>query len=286
MIDPEDALAEVHDGNDPDVNNNKGYAVLSMNTVVFVDSGLAVEKAYHAVTLSLGDPAPISTLYVPLGTFTENMRIDMQTAVGFAGWRSLGSPFEIVPYQMDWDNPEPDFTFTPDKGDSPAVIRLDYAGADLAGFDEHQLRLYRYTGSGWVDATCPEYATERFPEDDLIAVPVCRTGVFALSSADPTLTMLTVGGTVSGLTGSGLVLQKNGGDDLAIGPSANGPFTFATKLTNGSSYAVTVKTQPSNPTQTCSVANGMGTLVGSDVTNVEVSCEAGRYKVFLPMLQH
>ncbi|MCP4048219.1 MAG: hypothetical protein GY732_19765 [Gammaproteobacteria bacterium] len=80
----------------------------------------------------------------------------------------------------------------------------------------------------------------------------------------------TVGGVVSGLEGSGLVLQNNADDDLAV--AATGGFTFPTALADGSAYAVTVKTQPSNPAQTCSVSNGSGTLSGSDVSNVLVSC--------------
>jgi len=43
----------------------------------------------------------------------------------------------------------------------------------------------------------------------------------------------TVGGTLSGLAGSGLVLQINGGDDLTL--SANQSFSFATKLARGTS---------------------------------------------------
>ena len=58
--------------------------------------------------------------------------------------------------------------------------------------------------------------------------------------------------TVAGLTGSGLVLRNNGADDLAI--SANGPFTFATTLTSGSSYSVTVLVQPA--TELCEVFSG------------------------------
>ncbi len=64
----------------------------------------------------------------------------------------------------------------------------------------------------------------------------------------------TVGGTVSGLLGAGLVLQANGANNLAIG--GNGSFTFGASLASGSSYAVTVLTQPSGPSQTCSIANG------------------------------
>ncbi len=46
----------------------------------------------------------------------------------------------------------------------------------------------------------------------------------ACSRRSPTYS---VGGTVSGLSGT-VVLQDNGGDDLSV--AANGPFTFATKL--------------------------------------------------------
>ena len=78
----------------------------------------------------------------------------------------------------------------------------------------------------------------------------------------------TVGGIVSGLTGT-VVLQDNGGDNLSI--STNGSFTFATPLGFGAPYAVTVLTQPMG--QMCTVANGMGTYTGSPSYNsVSVTC--------------
>ena len=80
----------------------------------------------------------------------------------------------------------------------------------------------------------------------------------------------TVGGNVSGLSGTGLVLQNNGGDDMSI--SVNGDYTFATPLENGDTYVVTVLTQPSSPSQTCTVANGSGTMSSENVTNVDVNC--------------
>jgi hypothetical protein len=84
-----------------------------------------------------------------------------------------------------------------------------------------------------------------------------------------TTTTYTIGGSVSGLSGSGLVVQDNGGDNLSI--TANGSFTFATAITAGASYSVTVKTQPSNPAQTCTVTGGSGTANAS-VTSVSVTC--------------
>ena len=72
----------------------------------------------------------------------------------------------------------------------------------------------------------------------------------------------TVGGTVSGLKGSGMVLRLNGGNDQAI--TSDGPFAFATSVTSGTPYVVTVRTQPSNPSQACSVANATGVVVGCE----------------------
>ena len=77
----------------------------------------------------------------------------------------------------------------------------------------------------------------------------------------------TVGGTVSGLTGT-VALLNNGGDGLSV--SADGGFTFATALADGAGYAVTIQTQPAG--QTCEVASGTGTIAGADVTDVAVTC--------------
>jgi uncharacterized protein (UPF0179 family) len=85
-----------------------------------------------------------------------------------------------------------------------------------------------------------------------------------------------VGGTVIGLQGSGLVLQNNGADDLAVN---EGQFTFRSQLASGSTYNVTVKTQPSNPNQSCSVTNARGTIGAGDVTNVVVSCSTSDFSI-------
>jgi hypothetical protein len=83
-------------------------------------------------------------------------------------------------------------------------------------------------------------------------------------------TSFSVGGTVSGLTGHGLVLQDNGGDDLSV--STNGSFTFATPVATGSPYSVSVLTQPSSPAQFCTVSASGGPVVSSNVTAVVVTC--------------
>jgi hypothetical protein len=82
------------------------------------------------------------------------------------------------------------------------------------------------------------------------------------------LDSFTVGGSVSGLaTGESVVLQNNGADSQT--QSTNGNFVFS-KQADGSSYAVTIATQPAS--QTCSVNDGSGSLAGADVSKVLVSC--------------
>ncbi len=89
-------------------------------------------------------------------------------------------------------------------------------------------------------------------------------------SGQPPGKSFTISGTVTGLTGAGLVLQQGGGDDLAVAPGAS-TFTFATRVAEGAAYAVTVKAQPAG--QACRVANGAGTAT-ADVTSVALDCFA------------
>jgi len=89
-----------------------------------------------------------------------------------------------------------------------------------------------------------------------------------------------IGGTVTGLSGTGLVL-RNGIDNLGIG--ADGSFTFLTPIGSGSNYSVSVFAQPTGPSQTCTVTNGTGTA-NSNVTNVAVNCVTNSYTVTATVL--
>jgi hypothetical protein len=77
-----------------------------------------------------------------------------------------------------------------------------------------------------------------------------------------------VGGTISGLTASGLVLA-NGSDTLSV-PAGASTFTMPTAVAYGSDYKVTVATQPTG--LTCDVADGSGTIGADAVTNIDVTC--------------
>jgi 6-phosphogluconolactonase (cycloisomerase 2 family) len=92
---------------------------------------------------------------------------------------------------------------------------------------------------------------------DIVDVTVtCTTNIFS------------IGGTISGLIGTGLVLRNNGGNDLTV--NANGSFTFSAPVASGNNYLVTVLTQPAP--QQCTVANAGGTVLAANVTSVTVTC--------------
>jgi hypothetical protein len=83
---------------------------------------------------------------------------------------------------------------------------------------------------------------------------------------------ITLGGTVSGLSGT-VVLQHAGGEALSI--ASNGDFAFPTPVAEGSAYAVSVKTQPVGGT--CTVAQGSGIVGTSSVTSIMVTCVANAF---------
>jgi trimeric autotransporter adhesin len=88
-----------------------------------------------------------------------------------------------------------------------------------------------------------------------------------------------VGGSVTGLLGSGLVLQNNGRNNLTV--AGDGVFTFTEELASDSDYNVQVAQHPSNPTQTCSVVGdtGRGRVTTADVTSVQISCSTADFRV-------
>lgn len=83
-----------------------------------------------------------------------------------------------------------------------------------------------------------------------------------------------VGGTLSGLAGSGLLLRLSAGamqEDLAI--AANGPWSFSTPLVEGVAWSVSVRDQPTGGPG-CQIANPSGTMGRQPVRDVAVHCGA------------
>lgn len=88
--------------------------------------------------------------------------------------------------------------------------------------------------------------------------------------APPPPTSYRVGGTVSGLVGSGLVLRDQA-QAASLPVAANGRFEFDRNYSAGAAYDLRVATQPSNPVQVCSVTRGSG-RVSANVADIAVDC--------------
>ena len=84
-----------------------------------------------------------------------------------------------------------------------------------------------------------------------------------------------LGGSISGLNGSGLVLA-NGTDTLTVSSGAVS-FTMPTAVAFTSGYVLTVQTQPAG--LACAVGNAMGTMPAGAVTNVAITCTDQPFKL-------
>jgi len=87
-------------------------------------------------------------------------------------------------------------------------------------------------------------------------------------------TSFKLGGTITGLTGSGLEIV-NGSNDLTIAaqtdPTKTDSWVFSTKVAENSHYGVTILNQPTG--QTCTIANALGTMPAADnLTAIAITC--------------
>jgi 6-phosphogluconolactonase (cycloisomerase 2 family) len=112
----------------------------------------------------------------------------------------------------------------------------------------------------------PNHYFRRLPGLTLLAAATLALSACGGGGSDGDSTY-NLGGTVSALTGSGLILKSNG-QTLSVPASAT---TFSFGEVSGS-YSVTVLSQPSG--QTCSVSNASGSSSGTAVSSVAVVCRA------------
>jgi hypothetical protein len=92
------------------------------------------------------------------------------------------------------------------------------------------------------------------------------------SSGSSSATSFSIGGTITNLTASNMVLYDNGADPFTVASGAT-TFTMPSKVSTGQAYAVTVYSQPSG--LTCTVTNGSGIVASANVTNIAIACSAG-----------
>lgn len=171
------------------------------------------------------------------------------------------------------------------RGDVSVLVESD-GGTATPGSDYvsvHSIVRFR-DGEGGRRAVSVPLVYDRIPEpDETVGLKLTMFGGCAAVGAQSaaTVTILdddravstptfTVGGTVSGLAGTGLLLRDAGGSG-SVTP-VNGPFVFPAARPDGSAYDVRIDAQPQNPLQICSVSDGKGRIAGANVADVEVTC--------------
>jgi hypothetical protein len=135
-----------------------------------------------------------------------------------------------------------------------AILALKIIGKDESSF------------CGYKPVANTSASATNIPPSSAPTTPVVPT------TPPPTVNSFTIGGTITGLSGS-LILTNNSTDIITV--TQNGAFTFTQQLANNTSYAVTVTTNPVN--QGCSIGNASGIVQNANVTNVNITC-AGNSK--------
>lgn len=95
------------------------------------------------------------------------------------------------------------------------------------------------------------------------------------SGTKGTTTAYSIGGSIMGLSQSGLSLTVAAGNTVTVTAGATS-FTLPKPVASGTSYIVSVSSQPTG--QTCQVSNASGTI-NAAVTNVQVSCTLNNYPI-------
>ena len=90
----------------------------------------------------------------------------------------------------------------------------------------------------------------------------------------------TLSGTITGLDGiTGLILTNSiDGATLNVAV-ASGTFAFTQTYLDGTSYNVSVTTQPNHPVQNCATTNGVGVIASANVTNITIACTSVAYPI-------
>ncbi len=192
VIDSSGALQEIHDESGDFINNNKAFGLLEMGRVDFVEVGVNSDQAYHSTDYALADTLQVS-INVPPANLAETIRVDLSDI--YINIRNVvGNPFEVAAYigsddgnpaTEPWESPVPNYLFRAEQGMPPASITIHYGDGDIAGFNENSLTLFRQTSGGWVEGTCPGYSVQRFTSDNMLVVPICQAGIYALSVTGP-----------------------------------------------------------------------------------------------------
>ncbi|MEK6748847.1 MAG: hypothetical protein AABY83_06530 [Pseudomonadota bacterium] len=125
----------------------------------------------------------------------------------------------------------------------------------------------RILDTGRYTVTSNVSATGQVTSSGLTIALACSTNAYTVSIQ------------TSGLAGAGLVLLNNG-VNLLKADNNNTTYNFTSPVLSNNPYNITVLTQPTNPSQACTIGTGgSGTVTTSNIGSILISCQTNSYAV-------
>lgn len=208
---------------------------------------------------------PLWDIVLSSGSATQNLSPNLNASVSYTVRNQSSKPKTVVMLPIQAVSHPPACRLAPrGQAGSTCVLNLVITGSQLPATGiQGGPKVCRQNPNGTANLT------QCYQPDAAQVLNITKVGL-----------AFDLGGTVNSLkAGESVTLQNNGGDDNTVFGHAsivNFPFVFSQKVQAGSSYNVTVKTQPA--TQICSVSNGTGIMPSGNLTNISVMC-ADTYSV-------
>lgn len=184
-IDPNNTLSEMRE------DNNKAYTLMQVGAVTFIDPGVTGEQDYQALKLMGGknsNSAFTIEAFVPLsqlkasGNEIRRFELGSSNDAYVSNEAIAGVPFELIAFQ---GNKATSFDFGSSSTLPPAMVKIRYTEADIAGYSEGDLNLYRWAGVRWELVSCGSSGVQRLINQNTLFVPICQTGEYVISDSLP-----------------------------------------------------------------------------------------------------
>lgn len=239
----------------------------SHSVVVIAIAGTTIDQDYPNTPLTSG-----MTIVAPAGNPSVVSPLTTLVSAKMAGGLSLADAKSAVQTELGLSNIDVMKNFVAEKAKNAAYTDAHKVAASIA-----QVLKYIETQSSENITLANRFSSVTTTVTTQVAPNV--TQIKAAASVDDAKTVISnaisqsvniysIGGSISGLTASGLVLA-NGVVTVSPSSSANS-FTFSTRKSSGAAYSVTVLSNPIG--QICTVSNGSGTVGSQSITNVAIAC--------------
>jgi hypothetical protein len=236
----------------------------SHSVVVIATAGTTIDQDNPNIPVSAG-----MTMMAPVGSPAVISPITTLVVAQVANGLSLDAAKSAVQSQLALNGVDPLSNYLVSQGSNSNTHKIASSIASVLQYVNAQ-STSNTTVASYLSSLTTNTANTVIPQLSTILLSKSVSDAASLIKSNLTNsgTQYSVGGTISGLNGSGLVLA-NGTSTLSPSASATS-FIFSTKLTQGSNYAVTVQSNPSG--QVCTVSNSSGAVSTYNVTGISVSC--------------